>query len=112
MVSHSFRTSCEPSGADAPSPTGPWSALLVPQIRLGPGPYQLRLPWPLEEREPRPILPRLRPAQFDPVLQSDVVNAFHQRFVLWIALFAPGEVAQIDARGEDHVDAWHRGDLL
>src|SRR5467141_4446804 len=66
----------------------------------------------LEESESRAILPSLRSPKPDPVLERYVVDSRDQGFILFVALPVAGKVAQVSARGEDHVNPGNGGDLF
>src|SRR5437773_11054707 len=85
-----------------------WSGEVHLRSRLD----KLRLARPLEERESRTSLPRLRPPQSDPVLQRHVVDSRHQRFVLLLALPMPRKIPQVRARSKNHIDPRDRRNLF
>src|SRR5437899_11951659 len=82
------------------------------EVRARSGSDQFRLAGALEERESRTSLPSLWPAQADPVLERHVVDSRDQRFIVLLALPMPGEISQVCARRENHIDPRHRRNLF
>src|SRR6266576_4884537 len=85
-----------------------WSGEVHLRSRLD----KLRLARPLEERESRTPLPRLRPPPSDTVLQRHVVDSRLQRFVLLLALPMPRKIPQVRARSKNHIDPRDRRNLF